>query len=344
LRSPEKKSFITIFSISFTSLFLFGCLIAYSYYEENKDHIERDILYQMKEYAFDFKDKKFSLDIIKASPEMKFFKMYQDDKILYSFFRFPKDDTLVLKVIYKQENFKEDLKVLIYKTIVLSSLAIVFIFIFSSVFAFYAIKPMKQSIDLLENFLKDLIHDLHTPVTSILLNTNLLARREKSEELERIELSAKTITSLYKNLETLQQTKNNSNEPIALHTLIEEKIKVLKKLYPSIQIKSNVHLSYVQGDQISISRIIDNIVTNACKYNKKNGKVFIEINGKELIIKDTGIGIKNPHKIFDKYYKENERGLGLGMNIVKRLCIQENIAIEIKSELSKGTTVKLIFN
>ncbi|WP_157840824.1 histidine kinase dimerization/phospho-acceptor domain-containing protein [Halarcobacter anaerophilus] len=59
----------------------------------------------------------------------------------------------------------------------------------------------------MENFLKDLIHDLNTPSTSILINSKMLKKHGDFEEIERIELSAKTISSLYKNLEFINSKK-----------------------------------------------------------------------------------------------------------------------------------------
>ena len=54
---------------------------------------------------------------------------------------------------------------------------------------------MREALYLLEEFLKDLIHDLNTPATSILLNAKLLKRRGEFAEVERIELCAKGIAS-----------------------------------------------------------------------------------------------------------------------------------------------------
>ena len=100
----------------------------------------------------------------------------------------------------------------------------------------------------------------------------------------------------------------------------------------------------IQSNRSGVERIIDNILTNACKYNKKKGSVYIIIENKKLIIEDTGIGIKNINNIFQRYYKENDRGLGIGLNIVKQLCDILNVDINIKSELDKGTKVTLVFS
>jgi signal transduction histidine kinase len=88
----------------------------------------------------------------------------------------------------------------------------------------------------------------------------------------------------------------------------------------------------------AFSRIIDNLLSNAAKYNKQNGSININLKNSNLYIVDTGIGIKEPKKVFNRFYKEQERGIGIGLHIVKKLCEELNIKISLKSELDKGTT------
>ena len=89
-------------------------------------------------------------------------------------------------------------------------------------------------------------------------------------------------------------------------------------------------------------RIIDNILSNACKYNKKEGNVNILFNNNVwLEISDTGRGIKETSKIFHRFYKETSRGLGIGLHIVKKLSNKMDIKITVSSEINKGTIFKL---
>ena len=87
----------------------------------------------------------------------------------------------------------------------------------------------------------------------------------------------------------------------------------------------------------AFSRIIDNLLSNAYKYNKKDGFIKIILKDKLLIIEDSGKGIKNPSKIFDRFYKENDRGIGIGLHIVKKLCDELDIKVSVKSEIGKGS-------
>jgi len=344
LKRYEKESFLKVFSIFFlTSVVLWGGIF-YLYYEERKDLTKEDLYYQMKDYAFNFQGKKFSLDIIKKDKKYQISKIKDFEGGLVLYLPMPKSDKFILKIIYSSKKFKADLDILRYKVLKISLVILFIMFFFSLYFAKYSLKPIRNAVYLLEVFLKDLIHDLNTPVTSIMLNSRLLSKKEPSLELERIELSAKSISSLYKNLEVLKNQASRKMSEINIKDIIEQRVKILQKLYPSIKIRLKLEDMILSTSEEAISRILDNILTNACKYNKKNGEVVITANKNQIIIEDTGIGIKNTKRVFEQYYKENERGLGLGMNIVKRLCDELKIKIKIKSEINAGTKVELTLN
>ncbi len=69
--------------------------------------------------------------------------------------------------------------------------------------------------------------------------------------------------------------------------------------------------------------------------------IAIKLNINILEIKDTGIGIENTKKVFDRFYKEQDRGLGIGLHIVKKLCDELKIDIKINSKQDIGTIVYL---
>jgi len=61
-----------------------------------------------------------------------------------------------------------------------------------------------------------------------------------------------------------------------------------------------------------------------------------------LIIEDSGVGIKEPQKIFDRYYKESQRGIGIGLHIVKKLCDEIGVDIRIETEIGVGSRFILV--
>ena len=343
MKNYEKKSFFTSFFLFFIPLIILSSIVLYMYHEDKVKDIEQNILYQMKDYTFDFKGDKFSLDIIEEDKDKKLFKIYKCKEGLCAYFEVQTTGPYLLKVIYDKTKYKKFYNEFLMKIFKFSIIIFFLLLLISIGFAIYSLRPMKEALYLLENFLKDIIHDLNTPATSILLNSKLLRKRGDFDEIERIELSAKSIASLYKNLEFITPNNIIKDENILVEELVNERIEVLKKIYPKITFTKELNSLSIKNNINGIERIIDNILTNACKYNKKNGEVFISIRKQELIIEDTGIGIKNTKKVFQRYYKENTSGLGIGMSIVKQLCDTLGININIKSTLGKGTQVTLVF-
>ncbi|MGA1933339.1 sensor histidine kinase [Arcobacter sp. YIC-464] len=343
MKNYEKKSLLTTTFLFFVPLISFAFIVLYMYHQDRIKYIKENILYQMKDYTFDFQSEKFTLDIVEYSDKLETFKIYECNGGLCAYFKMPTKNPYLLKVIYDKEKYQkvyDDFLIEIFK---FSVVIFIFILFISIAFALYSIRPMREALNLLETFLKDLIHDLNTPATSILLNTKLLRRKGDFKEIERIELSAKTISSLYKNLEFINPKQVVRDEDVSIKELVENKIELLQKLYPRVSFENTQDELHIKSNKNAVDRIIDNILTNACKYNKKNGKVIIKVEENSLIVEDTGVGIKDTNKVFQRYYKENENGLGIGMSIVKKLCDILEIKIDIESEVSVGTKITLTF-
>ena len=149
------------------------------------------------------------------------------------------------------------------------------------------------------------------------------------------------ILKIQENLRNFLNSNPLQKEKFNLTEIIQKETDILKNNYPDIEVENNLKEIIVFTNKCAMKSIITNIISNAFKYNKKNGKIFIYNIEDSLIIEDTGIGISNPKKVFERYYKENERGIGIGMNIAKKLCDELNINIKIESEKNKGTKVLL---
>ena len=122
---------------------------------------------------------------------------------------------------------------------------------------------------------------------------------------------------------------------------LEERINLIESNYRDITFHIEVSATVLHVNKDSFTRIIDNLLSNAAKYNIKNGQVFIRYSDTMLEIQDTGKGIKNPKRVFERFYKEQERGIGIGLHIVKKLCEELGIDITLQSEVGKGTIFQL---
>ena len=109
----------------------------------------------------------------------------------------------------------------------------------------------------------------------------------------------------------------------------------------------------VKGDAIGIKQVITNLVDNAIKYNRPEGKVEVsaraEGSGAVLEVRDTGMGIgaTDQQHVFDRFYRVDKSrsraqgGSGLGLAIVKKIVEEHGGAISVESALGAGSTFRV---
>jgi two-component system OmpR family sensor kinase len=180
------------------------------------------------------------------------------------------------------------------------------------------------------------------------MDTDVMVEKNRTK-LNRINIAAKTVSILYKDLTylTLEQERENNDEEVELKTLIEDRAEYFSILAQSKNISCQLELekTYLTIDRRKITRVIDNLISNAIKYNKRNGTIGITLQDKKLLIWDTGIGIKEDKipLVFDRYlrFNETEGGFGVGLSIVKTILDEYHVKIEVKSTEGKGTKMVL---
>ena len=132
---------------------------------------------------------------------------------------------------------------------------------------------------------------------------------------------------------------------------IRKAISVLEHKWSKKDIKINVSLQEIMilGDEDLIFQVWINLIENAIKFSKQNGKIDIKLIKEKsniiVTIKDYGIGMSEDEleKIFERFYQidksHSEEGSGLGLAIVKRIIELSNGSIRIESKENKGTIV-----
>ena len=208
-----------------------------------------------------------------------------------------------------------------------------------------ALRPMKEAIYKLDKFTKDLIHDLNTPLTTIKLNLKLLTKNPSFKEnkaLNRIEKSSYEISELHENLKVLLEEDTFQLEDISVCEVANELLHDYKAIYTTLRFSIECHSLQSHLNENALKQILHNLLSNACKYNTKEGSIKLYTQGRTLYIQDSGSGIENPERIFERNYSEQSSS-GIGLDIVKRLCNAMNITIEVDSS-AKGTTVALTFS
>lgn len=341
MKKYEKEALFKTFGIFFLSLAFLTTLLAYAYDKEQKHILDEQILARMKAFTYDFKTHGLEVDVVAYVPGIDELNIQVCDEGMCGYFRIESAPQNMFKVILHQEEYDTKRGEIFSKVLMLYSVVLVFIAFFALFYSFYALKPLKQALHVMEEFLKDVVHDFNTPLTSILLNVKMLSKRHPTPELERIELGAKSIASLYHNLEVLHRGFVPHKSRLEIEAFLHVKTKTFQKLYPQLHFSFHTQPYTLYTDEEALGRIIDNILSNACKYNQKHGSIILSNEKNRICIQDTGKGIKRCDAVFERYYKESERGLGLGLHIVKTLCDALGITIVLESEEGVGTRVWL---
>ena len=312
------KSFVRGILLFFISMSIL-ILMLHNHIYKGKLQTHQDSLYtQMQIASLNLKSSIFKIDFVEKSKNKIMYKLQENNTSLYAFFEIAGSKKYFSKVSYPIENLNNDIKIIkeeLYRQIIQ---ALIIAFVLSIAFSFYALYPLKKSLQMTNEFIKDILHDFNTPISTIRLNTDLL-NDSNTKATRRIKGGIETILNLQNNLKNYIDDEVGQSQEINLKELLQKRIELLLEVYPyikfTLQVESKVIYTYKDG----LVRILDNILSNACKYNKHDGEVIISLKNNVLEIKDTGIGIKNPKKIFDRFYKETSRGLGIGLHIVDKL-------------------------
>ena len=224
MKKYEKETFLKSFSLFFITLIFLNSIIFFHYFQEQKQSLHVNIFNKIKLYNYTFDDKDIFVDIVSYKDKSQLYTLHVEQNSIFAYFEIPTSKKSSLKIVYPHKKYQLDISKLTNKAILYYLLSSLVLLLLSIFYSFYAMKPLKNALFLLEEFLKDMIHDLNTPITSILLNLKILKKHNSEEAIKRIEFSAKNIGSLYNNLEVIIKEPNINIEKIDIKSLIEEKI------------------------------------------------------------------------------------------------------------------------
>lgn len=233
--------------------------------------------------------------------------------------------------------------------IIFTSIMII-IFILSQIILRSFAKPFNEINSSLDNFIKDSMHEINTPLSIININIDMFIEKNgKDKYLARIKSASKILSRIYNDMNYLikEQTINQSKkEKIDFSNFLLksidyfEDVAVLKGLKLKTEIEKDIMIDFVPT---KLQKIIDNNLSNAIKYSKEEAYVIIGLHKKgkkiELVFQDFGIGMNNPENIFSRYYREDETkgGFGIGLSLVKKIMDDEGIKVKIESKLNIGS-------
>ena len=212
------------------------------------------------------------------------------------------------------------------------------------------LEPLFKAEKNLQKTIKETLHELNIPASTIQINTQMLAKNitdEKSlKRLQRISQATQDLLQLYNQMEynIKKQIDKVEEQEFLIKEVIDISVKKFQDIKNNITINVNIDDTYINTDKNGFIKVVDNLISNAVKYNMTDGYIDVIFKDNHLNIFNTGksIDTKNIFMIFDQYYQEDSSsdGFGLGLNIVKEFCDKNKIIIKIDS-VNNGTKISL---
>ena len=217
-----------------------------------------------------------------------------------------------------------------------------------------------------QDFFVNASHELNTPLTSVMGYCELLKKEKKynAKFIEEIFSQSQRMHSLISDMLSLSKLEGTeqsiaSQENVEIYALVGGVVNGLMPKASDKKIKLKLESSgkeqFLNAEKEKLTALVSNLVDNAIKYTKSSGEVVVSLNSDDngalkLTVADTGIGIPQEHlsRIFERFYRvdpsrHDSSGTGLGLAIVKHICNLYSYKLDIKSTVSKGTEIEIIF-
>ena len=217
------------------------------------------------------------------------------------------------------------------------------------------------------DFLADMSHEIRTPINAVLGMNEMILRESKDDQIleysSNIKSAGNTLLSIINNILDFSKIEDGKMTLVPVEFDVAELINNLantiserarlKGLEFNVEVDESVP-SRLYGDDVRISQIVMNLLTNAVKYTE-SGSVTLRVKNNGMTgddakirfdVIDTGIGIKDEdlNKLFESFKRIEEKrnrhieGTGLGISIVCKLLAMMNSKLDVESQYAIGST------
>lgn len=215
-----------------------------------------------------------------------------------------------------------------------------------------------------EEFVANVSHEIRTPLTILMghiqsLQSSIQKKEDLTEVSFQISKNSNRLLSMINELLELSKIESQGRivkEEIEIDILIESILFDLKDKYLDLNLEMLTCFDATKAfvNPKLFDQLMINILENACKYNRKNGSVFVhafnEENVLKIIVKDSGIGIPQDqvHRIFERFFRVDSsrsstiQGTGLGLSIAKHIIQKHQGSIKVQSVLNEGTSFEIV--
>lgn len=242
-----------------------------------------------------------------------------------------------------------------------SSSALLFVVAFFA-FSIMAIFKQKRLSEVQRDFINNMTHELKTPVSSILVATQLLRKSEVTPEAmadytAMIHQQALRLSDLVEQILQAAMWDEGKlplkREPLDVHRCLHDAVAAIRPLLleknGTITLELHAGPATIAGDALHLSHVFYNLLENAVKYNNNTPAITIRTaneNGNVIVqIEDNGIGIARQHsrRIFERFYRihtgdvHDVKGFGLGLYYAKKVVTALRGKIRLVSNPGQGS-------
>ena len=196
-------------------------------------------------------------------------------------------------------------------------------------------------------------HEIKNGMVAIKTFVDLLAQKNQEAELtEVVGRELHRINVIVTQMLRLASPKAATFSTVRVHDLLDYSLRLLQHQVSAkmILVQRNCQAApdTVRGDDAQLQQVFMNLLLNAIEAMGENGVLTVSTkitDGKQLQIeiRDTGVGIarENLARLFEPFFTTKKNGTGLGLAISKRIALEHHGAIEVRSEIAKGSTFTL---
>ncbi|NGP45655.1 HAMP domain-containing histidine kinase [Bacillaceae bacterium SIJ1] len=220
---------------------------------------------------------------------------------------------------------------------------------------------LKASFDIQKHFATNAAHELKTPLTTMKSSMQVLqidgdpTMQEYKENIEVMKVNVDRLIEIVNQLLMMSSPEIENKQNIQLDELIHDRIQQAEVSIKerNIRLQQNLERVEMQGNPILMTSLVDNILSNAIKYNNTNGLIAVALHtdDSEVILEMTDFGIGIPEEksrhIFEPFYRADPSrskeisGSGLGLSIVKTIVDHMKGRIEVESKEGEGTKIRV---